>query len=319
MSPSILFKRLMAGAACAPITLLLMSAPAGAADDTARIERLEKQVNELRAIVFQARNTGHPVEIKDAGPDPAVTALTQRVDDLETTLRKLQGGTEISNHDLDEAKARLDAERTDRAAQTQALTDRIIKLESQITALATPAPSPTSATETVPKGAHGAPLKGKPAVVAPATPPATAPDAAAPGRADDAPSAGNPALEFKTARTLLASGDYGGASQALQAFVSTHPADAHTGEAYYWLGESYYVRDLNGDATAAYARALKGWPKTTWGPDAVIKLARTLAATNRQPDACAAMAEYGRHYGATATPAMKARAEQTRTKIGCPG
>lgn len=318
MSPTTLFKSLLVGAAFAPMSLLLMSAPAGAADDTARVERLEKQVNELRAIVFQARNTGHPVEVKDAGPDPAVAALSQRVDDLEATLRKLQGGSEISNHDLDEAKARLDAERTDRAAQTQALTDRIVKLESDLANLTAPAsapPTPDAAT----RGAHGPAPKAKTAAAPPVAPPVAAPDTAAPGRADDAPSAGNPAQEFKTARTLLASGDYGGASQAFQSFVSAHPTDAHTGEAYYWLGESYYVRDLNGDATAAYARALNGWPKTTWAPDAVIKLARTLAATNRQPQACAAMAEYGHHYSATATPAMKARAELTRTKIGCPG
>jgi len=269
-----------------------------AADDPARLDRLEKQIRELRAIVFQAKDTGHPVEVREAGPDPEVTALAQRVDDLEATLRKLQGGSEQSTHDLEQLRTGLDADRTDRATQIQALTDRLARVESQIATVNTPPPPPPPA---APDG------KGRRSAAAAQAQPADA----APGP--------DTAGEFKTARTLLASGDYGGASQAFQAFVSTHPADPKAPEAYYWLGESYSVRDLNGDATSAYARALKGWPKTTWAPDAVIKLARTLAATQRNPEACAALGEFARRYEKTATPSARTRAAQTKDKLGCAG
>ena len=285
--------------ACATLTLPGLGR---AADDPARIDRLEKQIRELRAIVFQARDTGHPVEVKDAGPDPAVTALTQRVDDLEATLRKLQGGNEQSAHDVEQLRSGLEADRTDRATQIQALTDRLTRVESQLATVNTPPPPPPPPLD----------AKGRRQAAAAAAAAATAP------AADAAPGA-DTAGEFKTARTLLASGDYGGASQAFQAFVGAHPADPKTPEAYYWLGESYSVRDLNGDATAAYARALKGWPRTSWAPEAVIKLSRALAATQRNPEACAALGEFARRYEKTATPSARTRAAQTKDKLGCAG
>ena len=277
-------------AAFVALSVLSITAPARAADDPGRVERLEKQVKELRAIVYQARDTGHPVEVRPEGPDPAVAALTQRVDDLEVTLRKLQGELEQSNHGADLARTALDAERTDRTTQVQGLTDRVTRLESEVVTLTSPPPPPAD-----PHARH--PEKST---------------AAAEPASDNSG-------EFKTARSLLVSGDYGGAAQAFQTFVTSHPNDPKTAEAYYWLGESYSVRDLHGDATSAYARALKGWPKSSWAPDAVIKLSRSLAATQRTTDACAAMGEFSRRYEKTATPTLKTRAAQTRDKLGCGG
>jgi len=291
---------------------LVPATGARAADDPARIERLEKQVRELRAIVFQARDTGHPVEVREAGPDPAVTALTQRVDDLEATLRKLQGASEQSTHDLGQVLAGQETDRNDRATQIQGLTDRISRVESQLATVASPPPPPPPPTGPSAADPHA---RRNTAAAAPAAGAITAPPAAT---ADVAPGA-ETVGEFKTARTLLASGDYGGASQAFQAFVSAHPADPKSPEAYYWLGESYSVRDLNGDATAAYARSLRGWPKTTWAPDAVIKLARALAATQRNDAACSALGEFARRYEKAATASARTRAAQTKEKIGCAG
>jgi tol-pal system protein YbgF len=298
---------LLAGLAALP--LIALAAPAARADDeAARVDRLEKQVRELRSIVFQAKDTGRPVEVKvNDGPDPAIAALAQRVDDLEATLRRLQGSAEVSNHDAEVSRTGLDAERADRAAQIQQLSDRIARLEGGAAAVAAPAaappppPAPLASTKGV-KPARGTDL-------------ATATQAAAPVAAP--PAGGDAAAEFKTARTLLANGDYAGATGAFQSFIEAHPGDAKTPEAYYWLGDSYLVRDLNGDATAAYARALKGWPKTTWAPDAVVKLARSLAATQRQPEACAALNEFTRRYGTSAPAATRTRAAQTRAKVGC--
>lgn len=294
---------------------LMPATVARAADDPARLERLEKQVRELRAIVFQARDTGHPVEVRDAGPDPAVTALTQRVDDLEATLRKLQGASEQSSHDLGQFLAGQEADRNDRTTQIQGLTDRISRVESQLATVASPPPPPP------PPGPSAVDprVRRNTAVAAPAAGPVSGPVSSPATAAADAAPGAETVGEFKTARTLLASGDYGGASQAFQAFVSAHPTDPKSPEAYYWLGESYSVRDLNGDATAAYARSLKGWPKTTWAPDAVIKLARALAATQRNDAACSALGEFARRYEKTATASVRARAAQTKEKIGCAG
>jgi len=287
--PAVAARRPLELAALGLFAVMSITSAAFAADDPGRVDRLEKQVKELRAIVYQARDTGHPVEVRPEGPDPAVAALTQRVDDLDVTLRKLQGELEQSNHSADLARTTLDAERTDRTTQIQSLTDRVTRLESEVVTLTSPPPPPA------PHDRHS----DKPA--------------------GPAPPAADTSGEFKTARTLLVSGDYGGAAQAFQTFVAAHPNDPKTPEAYYWLGESYSVRDLHGDATSAYARALKGWPKSTWAPEAVIKLARSLAATQRLSDACLAMGDFARRYEKTASATLKSRAAQTRDKLGCGG
>src|SRR5579871_5723198 len=69
-----------------------------------RIERLERQLQEVREIVLQARSTGRPVEIKEAGPDPMVTALVSRVDDIEASLKGLNGQVDELTHQLDLAR-----------------------------------------------------------------------------------------------------------------------------------------------------------------------------------------------------------------------
>src|ERR1700733_5001730 len=66
-----------------------------------RIDRLEKQLHEVRDIVLQARATGQPVEIKEAGPDPQVTALSAKFDDMDQTLRSLNGEVETLTHDVE--------------------------------------------------------------------------------------------------------------------------------------------------------------------------------------------------------------------------
>ena len=64
---------------------------AALAQDDRRLSDLQRQVKELRAIVFQGRDTGQPVEVKPVGPDPQVVALQTKVDDLEQSLRQMTG------------------------------------------------------------------------------------------------------------------------------------------------------------------------------------------------------------------------------------
>jgi tol-pal system protein YbgF len=122
---------------------------------------------------------------------------------------------------------------------------------------------------------------------------------------------------YRAARALLTAGDYAGASNAFQDYLNRYPNAKNTPEAYYWLGESDYAREDYASATPAYARALKGWPKLAWSPDATVKLSRALAETSRTPEACAALAEFDHRYHSTASPTVKARAEAVRSRAKC--
>ena len=291
--------RPVAGAAL----LLLLASACGAAfaqdqgppdSGASRIDRLEKQLREVRQIVLQARATGAPVEIKEAGPDPQVTALTTRLDDMEQTLTGLTGQLETLQHDL--RIARGDA--ADAKAQSAALADRLTKLETQMAVLA-PAPQPP-------------PTQG------PGQPP---PDGglagqAAQGGSPPPPPPVDPKAAYANADQLMRSGDYDGAVAAFQDYVDHFGDTAQARPARYWIGEIKFSRQDYSGAALAYSGALRGWPQATWAPDALVKLSLSLAQMKQAKQACGALGEFDRRYP-DANAASKHRADAAKDKVGC--
>jgi tol-pal system protein YbgF len=255
----------------------------GRSDD--RIDRIEKQLREVREIVLQARSTGQPVEIKEAGPDPQVTALSAKFDDMGQTLQSLNGEVETLTHDDEQAHRDADAAK----AEVAALADRVDKLEKQVAAMATAAPPPQAAADT-----------GQPPA-ADASPP---------------PGGGDPKAAYASARKLMMDGDYPAAASAYQDYLDHYPKDSSAPEARYWLGETKYAQGDVAGAAIAYIAAIHGWPQTPWGADAAVKLSLSMLALNKPVQACAALADFDRHY-ARASAAEKARAEGARVKAKC--
>jgi tol-pal system protein YbgF len=276
-------------------------------DEDRRLDRLEKQVRELRAILFQGRDTGQPVVVKPEGPDPEVTALQQRVSDLDDTIRKLNGQIEVLTHDSDEARAAANAVRDQNGelrGELKDLSDRVAKLEGVLA----PAPPPPPPQGVQPGQSTTPPPPGQTGVL-------TLPSAAG----DAPPAAPTSADVYKHARALLSASDYPAAAAAFQAFIGQYPSSKEIPTAYYWLGEADSGRQGFADAVPAYANALKGWPKQLWAPDATVKLARALAETGQTDKACAALAEFERRYRKEASPTVKARAADVRTRAACAG
>lgn len=260
----------------------------------ARFQKLEKQVHELRSIITQARDTGQAVSVRlTTDPDPTLDALQSRVDDLEQAARTRNDQIDTLTHNLE--AARKDA--ADAHSQSKALEERLVRLEARI--------KTQDDTASAPANDYNAPPAGSP----PPAPRYTAPPVAAPA-ASDADEA------FKRARQLLLEGQYVAAGNAFQGFVDTYGDTANGPEAHYWLGETLYIRGLYADAATAYIDSIRGWPQTRWAPDAVIKLARSLTALNKAPDACRTLTEFDRRYPAALPPA-KAKAADARLAAKC--
>jgi tol-pal system protein YbgF len=295
-------------AGVAVVTLPARPAFAQSEEDR-RLDRLEKQVRELRAILFQGRDTGQPVVVKPEGPDPEVTALQQQVSDLDDTIRKLNGQIEVLTHDSDEARGAANAVRDQNGelrGELKDLGDRVAKLESVLA----PAPPPAPPQAAQP-GQASAPAD---------TGVLTLPPSAGGSAADAAPPPAPTASDlYKHARALLTANDYSGAIAALKVFIAQYPSSKEIPAAYFWLGEADIARQGFADAVPAYANALKGWPKQPWAPDATVKLARALAETNQTDKACAALAEFERRYRREASSIVKARAAEVRTRAACSG
>ncbi len=110
-----------------------------------RLDEMEKIVKELRAVVFQGRETGAPIVVQPADTDSRINALSDRLNDLDRTLARLNGQVEEMRHDLDEAR-RQDV---DLATQDTALQARLAAVEQQLKSAAPPLPGP-AASDTVP-------------------------------------------------------------------------------------------------------------------------------------------------------------------------
>ncbi|MDP3175941.1 MAG: tol-pal system protein YbgF [Phenylobacterium sp.] len=242
------------------------------ARDARRVERMEKVVRELRAIVFQARDTGRPVVVQPAETDYQMQELTRRVGDLEQTLTRINGALDSTSHELQQSRAATQA----LEAQNRALADRLSAAEQRAVA----------------------PPEGVPAPVA------------------GGPAAPTAAEAFTRARQQMLGGDYDGAEVAWRNYVANYADSPKTPEAHYWLGKTLAVRAAHADAAAAFIGAIRGWPQTSWAPDAVVELSRALIGLKKPTDACQTLAELTRHYP-KAPPAVLARAQAARAQAKC--
>ncbi len=81
---------------------------------------------------------------------------------------------------------------------------------------------------------------------------------------------------------------------ALKAFVKQHPSDPLTGNAQYWLGETYFARNQYMEAAAAFADGYKRAPKGPKAPETLLDLGRSLARAEQKKNACPAGAARSR-------------------------
>ena len=83
---------LLLACAAAPLARAQTPLPATPAEDplsirdAKRLDRMEKVMRELRAIVFQLKETGKPVVVQPADTDSRIQDLASRLGDLEQSL-----------------------------------------------------------------------------------------------------------------------------------------------------------------------------------------------------------------------------------------
>jgi tol-pal system protein YbgF len=262
-------------------------APAPIEWDKKRLDRLERNLRKLENDLARLQPNKAPPQLVE--PDPEVVALQGRVDDLAQRVQDIEAALKKVNAALEQATFDVETLKKDDAAahaDADSLRARITDLEGQVKALSPPPPGQ-------------------------ATPAGEAAAGATPPPASEAAEA------FKAAMTTMRGGDYAGASKAFQDYLTSWPDGADAPEAHYRLAETLYVRDDQANAAQEYARALKGFPKTAWAADAMVKLGMSLQAQGRNVEACKAEVEFSRRYAAGASAAVKARATALKTKAKC--
>lgn len=111
------------------------------AHDAKRLDRMEKVVRELRAIVFQLKETGKPVVVETADTDARLQDLATKLGDLEQSLTRVNASLETTAHQLDETR-RANA---DLQAQVKSLNERLASVEQKAAQAAPPPPEAAAA------------------------------------------------------------------------------------------------------------------------------------------------------------------------------
>lgn len=116
--------------------------------------------------------------------------------------------------------------------------------------------------------------------------------------------------------SLIQQKKYAEAESVLRAFIQAHPKDAKLAEATYWLGESYLRRSQYAGAAEQFLKIYQAYPKASVAPEGFYKLALSLKGLNQKPQACAALAEWGRRYPA-GDKGLKSQVDQEIKKLAC--
>ncbi|WP_205631046.1 tol-pal system protein YbgF [Dyella thiooxydans] len=225
------------GMAGAFASAMLLAGPASAQDS--RLSLAER----VTRLEQQAQNQ-----------DKGGIGLVNQVQALQSQLQQQQGQIEELQHQLQMLDDKSKAQYVD-------LDSRLGRLEGGAAAGTKAAPAAAGTAAGVPTQAAGtaASAPGTAAGTTPAPTPATADEQSA----------------YDTAFNALRGGDYAAASRGFRDFIQQHPDSALAPNAWYWLGESYYVTTNYSVALEAFKRLLAQFPQSEKAPDALLKVGYT--------------------------------------------
>jgi tol-pal system protein YbgF len=110
--------------------------------------------------------------------------------------------------------------------------------------------------------------------------------------------------------------DYALAEETMRNFAQKYPSDPLIAESQYWLGESFFQRQLYRDAAEAFLGVTTKFDKSAKAPDALLRLGQSLAALKEREAACAAFGEVGRKYP-RASGGVKAQVDREQKRVKC--
>ena len=148
-------------------------------------------------------------------------------------------------------------------------------------------------------------------------PPAPLPSPGPAPSAEAAPPT-SPLNQLSAAEAAARSGDWASAEPILRDYVERYGDGPHGPEAKYYLGKALMVRHVWADSATAEIGAIRGWPATSWAPEAVLVLSKDLVSLQKPADACQALDELARRYPKPKSgPAVLRAAVDLRAQAKC--
>ena len=122
--------------------------------------------------------------------------------------------------------------------------------------------------------------------------------------------------QYKFAISFLKVGDYETAEYALREFIDTHPKHELAGNAQYWYGETFRVRQLYQDAATAYLDGYQKYPESNKAPVNLLKLGVMLVQIGEKEQGCSMILGVKDQYP-KAKQSIIQKAEYEKKKFNC--
>jgi len=290
-----------------------------------RIERMQGELSTLQKTVYKGERPPPSVSGggSGGGMDRRMTARIEvRLSQLENELRRMTGKAEELEHAIGQFNVRLDKLVSDVDLRLTALERRQGIGPSAAGPNGMPAPPPPGSSRTLASpamkstgaSAPDAPAKNLGTVsarelaaeraTARAAPPPILPN-------------GTPKEQYDYATSLLlADQNIEKAEAALRAFLGKHPKHRLASNAYYWLGETFYVRREFQKSVHIFAEGYQKFPKSEKAADNLLKLGMALGQLKQNKKACTAYASL-LSYFPKANTTLKNRVGREQRRLKC--
>lgn len=280
-------------------------------DNEANGARMEKLERDLMLLQRQISRTSGSMA-GSGGPAPANADAEVRISAMEDQIRELSGKNEQNEFQLRKLAENLEKLQRDTDFRFGEITHNPSTAADSLTP---PAPGPKKIPEENQKNEldkNGRSL-GKTVDTARQVPDTQDNDDSSGPLETNFASAND---HYKYAFRLLNQTQYDKAAESFAGFIKKYPKDPLVGNAYYWQGETYYIRRDYVKAADSFRQGFEELPTGPKAPDNLLKLAMTLNALKRDKEACVVLTQVVAKFK-TSSAAVAQKAEQEQKRIDC--
>ena len=125
-----------------------------------------------------------------------------------------------------------------------------------------------------------------------------------------------PKEQYEFAISFMKIGDYETAEFALKEFIDKNKDHDLAGNAQYWYGETFRIRQLYSDAATAYLDGYQNYPKSDKAPDNLLKLGITMVQLGEKEQGCTMITGIKKQYP-KASKSVLQKAQYEQKKFNC--
>ena len=281
-----------------------------------QLEILQKDVKTLEKAIYSQPTTGvtNTSDLSSNGED-VLTQHLLKLSELEEQFKTLTNNFEEINFKLDKLSNRITKIQADNQMRFQDLEKSGLNQEREVSSNKKKLPGSSEAQDlgsisdsdivSVEQSQKTQSIESVGSVVTETT-----------ERTEKILPATSPEEQYEFATSFLKVGDYETAEFALREFVDTNPDHKLAGNAQYWYGETFRVRQLYQDAATAYLDGYQKYPNSSKAPVNLLKLGVMLVQIGEKTQGCTMILGVKDQYP-KANQSVIQKAEYEKKKFNC--